>query len=394
VRWCTGTRLGSTRWDPSRCKLLSARYASNVPPRVLRPAHTHARKLAPDREAHTRPHACLCSLLACGGAHTQLGRDGDGTGDDHAQPQYTGPFDGGKRGPRHVLQDSLTGGLCVCSCDGVHYPQVMPALIVALAHKVARASLEPALAPNRNPDLSPLLLYGLSMAFGHITVDRSFHCRARSLTAGASCHDRPARTRPHRLWQPYERDAVDAAYSLSAVRICFGGRRRRSDRAVGRVFGAFDHGRGDAPCVRGVSAVQSEEFNSPGGLRGCRTNDGRLLTARCPVVVVSCACREGVMQDVRYMRVESSQQWVFNPFPTPGHAMGSTRGLAMAEIVAEPSAGRVSVEVIVTLNHCTELATGTAATGGMLGVDVRCRVAIGFMLEADAVAPRPSRHSA
>ena len=62
--------------------------------------------------------------------------------------------------------------------------------------------------------------------------------------------------------------------------------------------------------------------------------------------------------------------------------------------MAEPSAGRVSVEVIVTLNRCTELATGTTATGGTLGVDVRCRVAILFMLEADAVAPRPSRHSA
>ena len=62
--------------------------------------------------------------------------------------------------------------------------------------------------------------------------------------------------------------------------------------------------------------------------------------------------------------------------------------------MAEPSAGRVAVEVIATLNHFTELATGTTATGGMLGVDVRSRVAILFMLEADAVAPRPSRHSA
>jgi hypothetical protein len=44
--------------------------------------------------------------------------------------------------------------------------------------------------------------------------------------------------------------------------------------------------------------------------------------------------------------------------------------------MAEPSAGSVAVEVIVTFNHCTELATGTTATGGMLGVDVRCRVAI------------------
>ena len=41
--------------------------------------------------------------------------------------------------------------------------------------------------------------------------------------------------------------------------------------------------------------------------------------------------------------------------PYPCRAMASTRGLAMAE----PSAGRVAVEVIVTLNRCTELATGT-----------------------------------
>ena len=78
---------------------------------------------------------------------------------------------------------------------------------------------------------------------------------------------------------------------------------------------------------------------------------------------------------------------VLTPFPCRG--MASTRGLAMAE----PSAGRVAVEVIVTLHHYTEMATGTTATGGMLGVDVRCRVAIAFMLEADAVAPCASRHS-
>ena len=51
---------------------------------------------------------------------------------------------------------------------------------------------------------------------------------------------------------------------------------------------------------------------------------------------------------------------------------------------AEPSAGRVSVEVIVTLNHCTELTAGTPATGGKRGFDVRCRVAIDFMLDIDA----------
>ena len=51
---------------------------------------------------------------------------------------------------------------------------------------------------------------------------------------------------------------------------------------------------------------------------------------------------------------------------------------------AEPSAGRVSVEVIATLNHCTELTTGTPATGGKRGFDVRSRVAIDFMLDIDA----------
>ena len=76
--------------------------------------------------------------------------------------------------------------------------------------------------------------------------------------------------------------------------------------------------------------------------------------------------------------------------PSSPRAMASTRGLAMAE----PSAGRVAVDVMATLNHFTELTTGTTATGGMLGVDVRSCVAIVFMLEADAVAPRPSRHSA
>jgi hypothetical protein len=75
--------------------------------------------------------------------------------------------------------------------------------------------------------------------------------------------------------------------------------------------------------------------------------------------------------------------------PFPSRPMASTQGLAMAEA----SAGRVSVKVIVTLNRCTQLATVTTATGGMLGVDVRCRVAIVVMLKADAVAPCASRHS-
>ena len=37
-----------------------------------------------------------------------------------------------------MLQDSLTGGWCTCTCDGVHYPHLMPALIVNLADKIGR----------------------------------------------------------------------------------------------------------------------------------------------------------------------------------------------------------------------------------------------------------------
>ena len=48
-------------------------------------------------------------------------------------------YDLGVRGPQHVLQDSLTSGMCDCTCDGVHYPLIMPALIVALAEKVQLA---------------------------------------------------------------------------------------------------------------------------------------------------------------------------------------------------------------------------------------------------------------
>ena len=39
---------------------------------------------------------------------------------------------------QHVLQDSLTSGMCACSCDGVHFPLIMPALIVQLAAKIGR----------------------------------------------------------------------------------------------------------------------------------------------------------------------------------------------------------------------------------------------------------------
>jgi hypothetical protein len=45
------------------------------------------------------------------------------------------------------------------------------------------------------------------------------------------------------------------------------------------------------------------------------------------------------------------------------------------------------------LGNFTELATGTTATGGKRGFDVQSRVAIVFMMEADAVAPCASRHS-
>jgi hypothetical protein len=76
-----------------------------------------------------------------------------------------------------------------------------------------------------------------------------------------------------------------------------------------------------------------------------------------------------------------------NPFP-PRRMAASALGRD-----AEPSAGRVVVEVIVTLNHFTELAIGTTATGGKRGFDVRSRVVIDFMMKADAVAPCASRHS-
>lgn len=76
--------------------------------------------------------------IALNAAERELGRDGDGTADDQATLPYVGSYDLGVRGPAHVLQDSLTAGRCECTCDGVHYPLIMPALIVRLADKVQR----------------------------------------------------------------------------------------------------------------------------------------------------------------------------------------------------------------------------------------------------------------
>ena len=76
--------------------------------------------------------------------------------------------------------------------------------------------------------------------------------------------------------------------------------------------------------------------------------------------------------------------------PYPGRAMASTRGLA----VAEPSAGRVAVEVIVTLNRFTELPTGTKHTNvtvGRRGFDVRSRVTINFLKDSHDLACRSWR---
>ena len=77
--------------------------------------------------------------IALNAAERELGRNGpDGKNDDHGLPAYTGRYDLGQMGPMHVLQDSLTSGMCACSCDGVHFPLIMPALIVQLAAKIGR----------------------------------------------------------------------------------------------------------------------------------------------------------------------------------------------------------------------------------------------------------------
>ena len=79
------------------------------------------------------------ALDALNAAERELGRNGpDGKNDDHGLPAYTGRYDLGQMGPMHVLQDSLTSGMCACSCDGVHFPLIMPALIVQLAAKIGR----------------------------------------------------------------------------------------------------------------------------------------------------------------------------------------------------------------------------------------------------------------
>ena len=47
-----------------------------------------------------------------------------------------------------LLLDSLTGGMCECSCDGLHYPPLMPALAVALARKLEFGGTHHQLAAN------------------------------------------------------------------------------------------------------------------------------------------------------------------------------------------------------------------------------------------------------
>ena len=92
--------------------------------------------------------------LALHAAERELGRDGDGTGDDQGTEPYQGPYDRGEKGPAHVLQDSLTTGRCACTCDGVHYPLIMPALIVQLARKIDR--LDEATRPHGGMPMSPV----------------------------------------------------------------------------------------------------------------------------------------------------------------------------------------------------------------------------------------------
>ena len=67
--------------------------------------------------------------------------------------------------------------------------------------------------------------------------------------------------------------------------------------------------------------------------------------------------------------------------------MAAARLLAMAD----PPGGRMSVEVILTLNRFTELTTGTHVTVGRRGFDVRSRVAINIWKDSHDLAYRSWR---
>ena len=73
------------------------------------------------------------------------------------------------------------------------------------------------------------------------------------------------------------------------------------------------------------------------------------------------------------------------PFPPGGH------GGREAPCDGELPGGRMSVEVIVTLNRLAELTTGTNVTVGRRGFDVRSRVTINILKDSHDLASRSWR---
>ena len=76
---------------------------------------------------------------------------------------------------------------------------------------------------------------------------------------------------------------------------------------------------------------------------------------------------------------------MLTPFPSRGH------GGREAPRDGEPPGGRMSVEVIVTLNRLTELTTGTHVTVGRRAFDVRSRVTINSLKDSHDLACRSWR---
>ena len=168
---CSPRNLQSILWRSTRCDTLlcSTSCCPEIPSKAIHTSHpaTPSPPLAPSRPlpppsrpplapsrplspplAPSRPPLAplspLSSLqlgaLALNAAERELGRDADGSHDDQSASEWLAGYDLGKQGPAHVLQDSLTSGLCECTCDGVHYPHVMPAVIVGLADKLERVA--------------------------------------------------------------------------------------------------------------------------------------------------------------------------------------------------------------------------------------------------------------
>ena len=61
--------------------------------------------------------------------------------------------------------------------------------------------------------------------------------------------------------------------------------------------------------------------------------------------------------------------------------------------MSDPSDGRVAVEVIIMLNHCTELAIGTTVTGHKRGNDAHSLSTINFMMDCHSSTCRQPRLS-